>query len=169
MFLSRWKGTEAAEGMMKLASANTLTGPERSLNSAVPPRALSPETKGRGGTEEVPDPHMETLWWPSRDRKQEVWPLTSLERGGGILLHRNTWLCPVTTSPGCVDQIRDSNRKTQLFMSLLSDSSKKYSIQGMGSPQHTQVKPVCVSVCVCLYAVVPARRAGCLACAAGFL
>lgn len=47
--------------MIKLWSANTLTGPERSLNSAVLPRALPPQTKGRGGTEEVPDPHRETL------------------------------------------------------------------------------------------------------------
>lgn len=36
-------------------------------------------------------------------------------------------------------------------MSLLPDSSKKYSIKGMKSPQHTQVKPVCVSVCACMW------------------
>lgn len=51
----------AREGTIKFGSANTLTAPERSLNSAVPPRALPPQTKGRGGTEEVCDPHRETL------------------------------------------------------------------------------------------------------------
>lgn len=45
--------------MIKFGSANTLTGPERSLNSAVSPPPA--QTKGRGGTEEVSDPQGETL------------------------------------------------------------------------------------------------------------
>lgn len=46
---------------MKLGSANTLTAPERSLRAAVHPRAPLPQTKGSGETEEVSDPHRETL------------------------------------------------------------------------------------------------------------
>lgn len=60
-YMQRYGGLAKWEGMIKLGSANTLTGPERSLKAAVPPRAPPPQTKGRGGTEEVSDPHRETL------------------------------------------------------------------------------------------------------------
>lgn len=46
-----------------------------------------------------------TLWWPSRERKQEAWPLTPFAKGG-VLLHSNPWLCPVTTSTGYIDPTR---------------------------------------------------------------